>query len=68
MTLKTGTTISEQDKFNDWLDGLLKEECKTDKFREAAWKEAQEQDTNGMSYELEARYTLLGRPYSYRLS
>jgi hypothetical protein len=54
--------------FFDWLDGLLKEEYKTDKFRTAAWIEAQEKDASGTSYELEARYTLLGRPYLYRLS
>jgi hypothetical protein len=60
--------MTEKEKFFDWLDGLLKDEYKTDKFREAAWKEAQEKNASGMSYELEARYTALGRPYLYRLS
>ena len=60
--------MTEKVKFLEWLEELVKEECKTSKFREAAWIEAQEKDACGASYELEARYTVLGRPYSYRLS
>jgi hypothetical protein len=55
-------------EFVEWLNGLLKEEFRNERFYKAAWNEAVEKDVNGMSFELEARYTLLGRPYLYRLS
>jgi len=55
-------------EFRAWLNGLLKDEYRTDRFFDAAWKEALECDANGRNYELEARYTLHGRPYLYRVT
>ena len=55
----------EKEKFIEWLDGLVKEDCKTDRFREAAWIEAQDKAACGASYELSARWTISGRPYLY---
>ena len=60
--------MTEKEKFCDWLTRLLKEEFRSSDFLNASWMEAMEADANGMSYEVEPRYTLLGRPYLYRLS
>jgi len=58
----------EKRKFFQWLDGIVAIDCRTDRFYEAAWKEAQQANAEGRSFELSARYTLIFQPYLYRLS
>jgi len=60
--------VAEKKKFFQWLDGILAIQCRTDQFYETAWQEAQQADAEERSFELSARFTLLFRPYSYRLS
>jgi len=62
------TVLEEKKKFFRWLDGIVAIQCRTDRFYEAAWKEAQQADAEGRSFELSARYTLIFQTYSYRLS
>ena len=59
---------SERTKFSGWLSGLVKPEYNTERFVSAAWAELLRADEEGRSFELEARYTILGRPYLYGLS
>jgi len=60
--------IKRAEPFIEWLNGLLKEEFKNEKFYKAAWNEAVEKDANGASFELESRFAIDNRPYSYSIS
>jgi hypothetical protein len=52
-------------EFSEWLGRLVKPEFLTERFIAAAWQEALGASANGTSFELEGRYTLLGRPYLF---
>jgi len=58
----------EKKKFFDWLDSIVSVDCRTDRFYETAWREAQQADAERRSFELSARFTILHIPYTYRLS
>jgi hypothetical protein len=58
----------EKKKFFEWLDGIAAIQCRTDRFYEGAWLEAQRANAEGRSFELAARFTLIFQPYLYRLS
>ena len=60
--------LEKQKKFNDWLDGIVKAEHKNETFYSQAWKEAQEKDEDGKSFELSGRFTATRRPYLYRIT
>ena len=60
-------TVSEKKKFFRWLDGIAAIDCRTDRFYEAAWREAQRANAEGRPFNLSARHTLIFQPYSYRL-
>jgi hypothetical protein len=57
--------IKEKKEFFEWLNPLLKKGYKTDRFREAAWIELQDREANKYPFELESRFALLNRPYTY---
>ena len=57
--------MTNKEMFEDWLKKYVKSEYRTERFTNGAWKVALEDEANGRKFELEARFTMLGRPYIY---
>jgi len=61
-------SMNDRLAFFEWLNGIVKPEYKSSRCYYGFWNEAIEADQNGRGYEVASMYTVLNRPYSYRLS
>ena len=61
-----GIAEAQKEKFNEWLVQNLKPELKTDRYLTEAWKIALEKNACGLSYEIESRDCIYGRPLTFQ--
>jgi hypothetical protein len=57
--------MTEKEKFIEWLEPLLKEECQNKHFYDASFEILLDKEANGLSFELEARFSIYNHPIMY---
>jgi hypothetical protein len=57
--------IVDKKEFIEWLDRFLKEEHQTERYHEAAWKELEEKEACGLTFEISQFDTFDGRPHVF---